>query len=126
MFKGPEYFHILYGGYDGKTWRIGHVRTKDFRTFEPNPYNPVFMPAENPDAWDCDGVLTAQIFEVKGTYYMLYAGKRGGEWQTGLAICFMLVNEAESGRPAWLSTQDEVMTQSNFRKLTPLDFGTVR
>jgi len=85
LFKGSEYFHILYGGYDGKVWRIGHVRTRDFRTFEPNPHNPIFTPSDDPGEWDCDGVLTAQIFEVGDTYYMLYAGKKGQEWQTGLA-----------------------------------------
>ena len=85
IFKGPRYFHILYGGYDGQTWRIGHVRTRDFRTFEPNPHNPVFTPASDPEAWDSDGVLTAQVVEVGDTYYMVYAGKKGQEWQTGLA-----------------------------------------
>ena len=25
IFKGPQYFHILYGGSDGKVWRIGHA-----------------------------------------------------------------------------------------------------
>ena len=85
LFKGPQYFHILYGGFDGKIWRIGHVRTRDFRTFEANPHNPIFTPSADRDAWDCDSVLTAQIFDVGGTYYMLYAGKRGQEWQTGLA-----------------------------------------
>ena len=84
-FKGPQYFHVLYGGFDGEVWRIGHVRTRDFRTFEPNPHNPIFTPSPNPEAWDCDGVLTAQIFQVGKAYYMLYAGKRGQEWQTGLA-----------------------------------------
>ena len=32
LFKGPQYFHILYGGFDGEVWRIGHVRTRDFQT----------------------------------------------------------------------------------------------
>ena len=85
ILKGPEYFHILYGGYDGEAWRIGHVRTRDFRTFEANPGNPVFSPSEDPEAWDADGVLTGQLFEAAGTWYMVYAGKRGKEWQTGLA-----------------------------------------
>ncbi len=85
LFKGPRYFHILYGGYDGEVWRIGHVRTRDFRSFEPNPYNPIFGPARDPDAWDCDGVLTPQVIELGEWYYMVYAGKRGREWQTGLA-----------------------------------------
>ena len=84
LFKGPQYFHILYGGYDGEVWRIGHVRTRDFRTFEPNPHNPVFIPSDDPNAFDCDGVLTGQVFEVGDTYAMLYAGKKGQEWQTGL------------------------------------------
>ena len=66
-------------------WRIGHVRTRNFRTFEPNPHNPVFTPSADRDAWDCDGVLTAQVIEIGDTYYMLYAGKKGKEWQTGLA-----------------------------------------
>ena len=86
LFKGPQYFHILYGGYDGETWRIGHVRTQDFETFEPNPHNPIFSPSENPDDWDCDGVLTGQIIKIGDTYYMLYAGRKGQEWQTGLAV----------------------------------------
>jgi len=85
IFKGPHYFHILYGGYDGKVWRIGHVRTRDFRNFEPSPHNPVFVPSSDPKAWDCDGILTSQIFEAGDFYYLLYAGKKGNEWQTGLA-----------------------------------------
>ncbi len=58
LFKGPEYFHILYGGFDGDVWRIGHVRTRDFHTFEPKPYNPVFTPSDDPDAFDCECVST--------------------------------------------------------------------
>ena len=45
----------------------------------------VFTPSEAPEAFDCDGVLTGQMFEVGDTYAMLYAGKKGQEWQTGLA-----------------------------------------
>lgn len=85
IFRGPQYFHILYGGSDGKVWRIGHVRTRDFRNFEPNPKNPIFVPSDDPDAWDADGILTPQVFEVGDCYYLLYAGKKGQEWQTGLA-----------------------------------------
>ncbi|MDE0010223.1 MAG: hypothetical protein OXU36_03710 [Candidatus Poribacteria bacterium] len=85
LFKDSEYFHILYGGFDGEVWRIGHVRTRDFQTFEPNPYNPIFTPSDDPDAFDCDGVLTGQVLKIGDTYVMLYAGKKGQEWQTGLA-----------------------------------------
>ena len=85
LFKGPQYFHILYGGFDGEVWRIGHVRTRDFSTFEPNPDNPIFEPSDDPEAFDCDGVLTGQILEIGDTYVMPYAGKKGQEWQTGLA-----------------------------------------
>lgn len=85
LFKGPQYFHVIYGGFDGEVWRMGHVRTRDFETFEPNPDNPIFTPSDDPEAFDCDGVLTGQILEVSGTYVMLYAGKKGQEWQTGLA-----------------------------------------
>jgi predicted GH43/DUF377 family glycosyl hydrolase len=85
LFAGPEYVHVFYGGYDGEAWRIGHARTRDFSTFEPNPYNPIFVPSEDPDAFDCDGVLTPQVIEAGGRYYMVYAGKKGREWQTGLA-----------------------------------------
>jgi hypothetical protein len=45
----------------------------------------VFSPSEDPEAWDADGVLTGQPFEADGTWYMVYAGKQGTEWQTGLA-----------------------------------------
>ena len=85
LFKGPQYFHVLYGGFDGEVWRIGHVRTRDFYTFEPNPYNPIFTPSNDPEAFDCDGVLTPQVIEIGDAYYMVYAGKKGQEWQTGLA-----------------------------------------
>jgi predicted GH43/DUF377 family glycosyl hydrolase len=85
LFRGPQYFHILYGGFDGEVWRIGHVRTRDFSTFEANPYNPIFIPSSDPDAWDCDGVLTPQVVEIGESYYMIYAGKKGQAWQTGLA-----------------------------------------
>jgi hypothetical protein len=85
LLRGPEYFHVLYGGFDGEVWRIGHVRTRDFRTFEPNPHNPVFTPSDDPEAWDADGVLTPQVLEIGDRYRMVYAGKKGDEWQTGLA-----------------------------------------
>jgi predicted GH43/DUF377 family glycosyl hydrolase len=82
---GREGDDVLVRSFDGRVWRIGHVRTRDFRTFEPNPHNPVFSPSSDPDAWDSDGVLTPQVIEIGDTYYMLYAGKKGQEWQTGLA-----------------------------------------
>jgi len=85
IFRGPRYFHLLYGGREGDVWRIGHVRTRDFRTFEPNPHNPIFMPSPDPAAWDGKGILTPQVFEAGGHYYLLYAGYNGKEWQTGLA-----------------------------------------
>ncbi len=85
LFRGEEFFHILYGGFDGHAWRIGHVRTRDFRTFEPNPANPVFIPSADRKAWDRDGILTPQVFTGGGCHYLLYAGLKGGEWQSGLA-----------------------------------------
>ena len=92
ILQGPSFFHIFYGGYDGERWAIGHVRTRDFRTFEASPYNPILTPATDPDAWDCNGLLTPQVFAMNGTYYMIYAGLKGSAWnsvaevQTGLAI----------------------------------------
>ncbi|MXZ01271.1 hypothetical protein F4Y93_11750 [Candidatus Poribacteria bacterium] len=64
---------------------MGHVRTRDFETFESNPYNPIFTTSDDPEAFDCDSVLTGQLLDIDGTYVMLYAGKKGEEWQTGLA-----------------------------------------
>ncbi len=86
IFRGPQYFHILYGGFDGHAWQIGHVRTRDFRHFEANPRNPVFTPSTRRGMWDCDGVLTPQVFVSAGSFYLLYAGRKGTEWQSGLAI----------------------------------------
>ena len=92
IFKGPSYFHLFYGGYDGKMWAIGHVRTRNFLTFEANPHNPIFTPADDPDAWDSNGLLTPQVFAMNGSYYMIYAGLKGSAWndvsevQTGLAV----------------------------------------
>lgn len=85
IFRGSRYFHILYGGYDGNAWQIGHVRTRDFCQFESNPGNPVFTPSANNQMWDCDGVLTPQVFQIGEEYYLLYAGRKGNEWQSGLA-----------------------------------------
>ena len=82
----------FYGGYDGAVWAIGHVRTRDFRTFEPNPHNPIFTPAADPQAWDSNGLLTPQVFAMNGAYYMIYAGLKGTGWnrvsavQSGLAV----------------------------------------
>ena len=87
IFKGPEYFHIFYGGYNGKIWQIGHVRTKDFKAFEASPYNPIFTPNEDPDAWDSSQLLTPQVFELNEKFYMLYAGLKGSDWG-GKAECY--------------------------------------
>ena len=54
--------------------------------------NPIFTPATDADAWDCDGLLTPQVFAINGTYHMIYAGLRGSGWNrvsavgTGLAV----------------------------------------
>jgi hypothetical protein len=91
LFKGPHYFHIFYGGRNNTDgYQIGHVRTKDFVTFEPNPYNPIFTTPNNPDAWDADELLTPQVLKIGDDYFMLYAGAKymiGGErlYQSGLA-----------------------------------------
>jgi predicted GH43/DUF377 family glycosyl hydrolase len=85
LFYDGQWVHMFYGGWDGKVWRVGHVRTKDFITFEPSPHNPIFIPSDTPGAWDPDGVLTPQIVEHDGVFTMIYAGRRGNEWQTGLA-----------------------------------------
>jgi predicted GH43/DUF377 family glycosyl hydrolase len=98
LLRGPQYFHVLYGGFDGEVWRIGHVRTRNFLTYEPNPHNPIFTPSSDPDAWDCDGVLTPQVIEIGDTYYLIYAGKKGQEWQTGLAKTRKGTTDEENGR----------------------------
>jgi hypothetical protein len=78
LFKGPEYFHIFYGGRNSSgIYQIGHVRTKDFNTFETNPDNPIFTTSSDPEAWDHGGLLTSQVFEAHGFYYMIYAGSNG-------------------------------------------------
>lgn len=92
ILKGPEYFHVFYGGrnQDG-IYQIGHVRTIDFITFDPNPYNPIFKTSIDTSAWDSDGLLTPQVFEAGDYYYMIYAGLKGddgwgkGHVATGLA-----------------------------------------
>ncbi len=76
---------MFYGGWDGEVWRVGHVRTTDFRTFEPSPHNPILIPSDEADAWDGDGVLTPHVIQTGDTYTMIYAGRKGDEWQTGLA-----------------------------------------
>ena len=92
ILKGPGYFDIFYGGYDGTEWTIGHVRTRDFIKFEPNPHNPIFRPSSNTQAWDNSGLLTPQVFVTNSTYYMIYAGLKGTGWnrvsevQSGLAV----------------------------------------
>lgn len=85
LLKGPEYFHIFYGGRgEDRIYQVGHVRTRDFKTFEANPYNPIFTTNEDPNAWDSDGLLTPQVFELGDYYYMLYAGVHGeGAWASG-------------------------------------------
>lgn len=97
IFKGPRHYHILYGGREENTWRIGHVRTRDFRTFEPNPHNPIFTPTGEAGSWEGKGILTPQVFQAGGCYYLLYAGFNGKEWQSGLA---------KASKPEGVATQD--------------------
>ena len=78
LFVGPHYFHVLYGGFDGEIWRIGHVRTRDFLTFEPNPHNPIFTPSTDAKAWDCDGVLTPSHRDRRYLLYGLCRQERSG------------------------------------------------
>lgn len=90
IFKGPEYFHIFYGGRNkDRVFQIGHVRTKDFETYEPNPDNPIFTVAADSTEWDSDGLLTPQVFEAGDYYYMLYAGLNGSGWDKGHCVSGM-------------------------------------
>ena len=90
LFVGPEYFHIFYGGRGAdRVYQIGHVRTKDFKTFEANPFNPILTTAADPDAWDSDGLLTPHVFELGDYYYMLYAGPNGEGWNNGHCLSGM-------------------------------------
>jgi len=86
-------------------WVLMHstAPVSDPATIKHDPRNPVLLPSKegfdnftieypfpfwNPadrKTWDCDGILTPHIFEAGDFYYMLYAGKKGKEWQTGLA-----------------------------------------
>lgn len=51
IFKDSEYFDIFYGGREkDRIYQIGHARTKNFVTFESNPYNPIFTPSEDSTA----------------------------------------------------------------------------
>jgi len=87
ILKGPEYFHIFYGGRNkDRVYQIGHVRTKDFKTYEPNPYNPILKVSSDTSAWDSDGLLTPQVFELGDYYYMLYAGLNGSGWNKGHCV----------------------------------------
>jgi len=87
IFKGPVYFHIFYGGRNkDRIFQIGHVRTKDFITFEPNPGNPIFTPSADSTAWDSDGLLTPQVFEAGDYYYLIYAGLNGDGWNKGHCV----------------------------------------
>ncbi|MFC2098756.1 hypothetical protein ACFLTA_00940 [Bacteroidota bacterium] len=81
ILKGPEYFHIFYGGRNKeRVFQVGHVRTKNFKTFEANPYNPIFKVSADSGEWDSGGLLTPQVFEAGDYYYLLYAGLKGDEW----------------------------------------------
>ena len=85
ILQGPEYIHIFYGGRNqAGLFQIGHARTKDFKSFEPNPHNPIFTPSGDASAWDSDGLLTPQVFEAGDYYYMIYAGLNGeNTWGNG-------------------------------------------
>lgn len=87
ILKGPEYFHIFYGGRNEQgVFQIGHVRTKDFESFEPNPHNPILKVSKEANTWDSDGLLTPQVFEMGDYYYMLYAGLNGDGWNKGHCV----------------------------------------
>jgi hypothetical protein len=96
IFVGPEYFHVFYGGRGADhVFQIGHVRTKDFETFEANPYNPILTTNEDPTAWDADGLLTPHVFQIGEFYYMLYAGLKGEGWHNGHCLSGL------ARAPAW-------------------------
>lgn len=96
IFVGPEYFHIFYGGRGkDRIYHIGHVRTKDFKTFEANPHNPILTANEDPNVWDADGLLTPHVFQLGDYYYMLYAGLKGESWGKGYCLSGL------ARAPAW-------------------------
>ncbi len=96
IFVGPEYFHIFYGGRGAdRVYHVGHVRTKDFETFEANPFNPILTANEDPEAWDADGLLTPHVFRIGDFYYLLYAGLNGPDWNEGHCVSGL------ARAPAW-------------------------
>jgi hypothetical protein len=86
LYVGPEYVHLFYGGYDGDQWRIGHVRTSDFESFEVNPANPILSGTAG--TFDEGSVLTPVVRAVDDQFLLVYAGDDNAEgfhWQTGMA-----------------------------------------
>ena len=80
-----SYHCPFYNPSDNRYYMYYLVKENDPKLVKKDP-NPIFKPSEDPDAWDSDGLLTPQVFETGGYYYMLYAGLNGDGWDKGHCV----------------------------------------
>ena len=75
-----EYYYMLYGGCD-RHWDYpsgcGLARSRDLRTWERHPCNPIIHRGE-PDEWDGGAIFFTELIRVNGTYYAYYEGRSAG------------------------------------------------
>lgn len=75
-------WHLLYGGFDGTTWRGGHATSDNGVTWTRDAANPILDVGAGA-AWDNHDVIPTGWFKSGTTYYILYQGSNNAKWEVG-------------------------------------------
>lgn len=80
-----HWWHVIYTGYDGSKYRLGHAYGRSLTSLTKYAGNPVLDVGAG-GTWDDNfAAISSNPVLIGGTYYILYGGQDGANWQTGAA-----------------------------------------
>ena len=112
IFDGTEW-HLLYTGFDGSYYRLGHATSADLLTWTRDPANPV-LDRGTAGAWDDYHVFNSTVGLYGGEYHLWYVGaySSGGDRQIGHATSPDLWTWTRDADSPYLSP--DLSDESNF------------
>ena len=88
VLKDDAGYHMWYSIRVGRkeTYKLGYATSADGLSWERRDAEAGLLASPESDAWDHDMICYPQVFEHRGTRYMLYNGNRFGQTGFGLAV----------------------------------------
>jgi len=82
--KAGDTYHMIYQGYDGSNYQLGHATSTDLQNWTKDAANPVLSTGAG-GSWDDSRVQRPWLFREGDTWYLFYDGYDGNVHRIGYA-----------------------------------------